>query len=127
MGPTGRMWWSDGKVYEGDFHNNRKHGDGTLEWPDGRMYSGQWHHGLQHGTATARTLEGHSCLSQWRHGVFIQWLREAMLSESQHFMEHQNDALTSGLPTLADPGYDVPIVGPQKLHDPMAEKKTLLA
>lgn len=30
--------WSDGKRYEGEWHNNKMHGKGFLVWPDGKEY-----------------------------------------------------------------------------------------
>ena len=34
----GKLSWPDGRVYEGDFVNDKKHGLGTLKFDDGRMY-----------------------------------------------------------------------------------------
>ena len=30
MAPKGKMWWSDGRTYVGEFLDGRKHGEGTL-------------------------------------------------------------------------------------------------
>ena len=39
-----------GNVYEGNWHHNERHGDGTMHWYDrGEKYSGQWVKGIQHG------------------------------------------------------------------------------
>lgn len=27
-------------IYEGEFFNNKKHGQGRYDWPDGRYYEG---------------------------------------------------------------------------------------
>jgi hypothetical protein len=32
--------WPDGRVYEGDYFNDKKHGNGKVSWPDGREYEG---------------------------------------------------------------------------------------
>ena len=31
MAPSGKMWWSDGRTYVGEFLDGRKHGEGTLQ------------------------------------------------------------------------------------------------
>lgn len=45
----GRLEWSDGKVYTGQFHCNLPHGIGRLETPSVSVYEGQWKDGLQNG------------------------------------------------------------------------------
>ena len=46
----GRAWLrKDGRVYEGQFADDLKHGDGTLTWPDGYTYKGGFRKGVQHG------------------------------------------------------------------------------
>ena len=40
MNGQGVFEWPDGKVYNGDFLNDRKQGFGTLCWPDNRKYEG---------------------------------------------------------------------------------------
>merc|ERR1712003_257963 len=67
-------WWSDGRIYEGEFCDGRKHGEGTLKWPDGRSYSGQWCEGKQHGNAIATTARGLKRNSRWRQGKFVEWI-----------------------------------------------------
>jgi hypothetical protein len=34
--------WADGRVYEGQYFEDKKEGEGTLTWPDGRRYEGPW-------------------------------------------------------------------------------------
>merc|ERR1711970_645540 len=74
MGPSGTMQWPDGRVYEGDFLEGRKHGEGTHWWPDGRSYRGQWKDGKQNGEGVARTVKGMECKGLWDDGKFIRWL-----------------------------------------------------
>ncbi len=40
---------ADGRVYEGEFAQDLKHGLGTMSWPDGYRYKGPWARGVQHG------------------------------------------------------------------------------
>merc|ERR1712083_75706 len=74
MAPKGKMWWADGRLYQGDFCDGRKHGEGELGWPDGRSYNGQWCEGKQHGTAIACTARGFKRNSRWGNGKFVEWL-----------------------------------------------------
>jgi hypothetical protein len=34
----GKILWTDGKEYEGHWHNNKMHGKGIFKWADGRVY-----------------------------------------------------------------------------------------
>jgi hypothetical protein len=45
----GIFTWSDGRKYEGMYHEDKKEGRGVFTWPDGRKYDGQWKNGKQHG------------------------------------------------------------------------------
>ena len=42
MSGYGVMKWPDGKVYEGEFMNDLKHGKGRLVTQDGKVYEGTW-------------------------------------------------------------------------------------
>merc|ERR1712039_896987 len=72
--PRGKMWWADGRIYEGGFCDGRKHGEGALKWPDGRSYFGQWCEGKQHGTGVACNERGLKRNSRWENGKFVEWL-----------------------------------------------------
>ena len=45
MNGKGRIAWSDGRTYEGDYVMDKKDGQGTFCWPDGRKYIGGWKNG----------------------------------------------------------------------------------
>jgi len=34
--------WSDGRIYKGEWKNNKMEGTGEFKWPDGRKYEGQY-------------------------------------------------------------------------------------
>lgn len=39
-----------GDVYEGEWYQNKRHGNGTMYWHStNELYSGQWEFGFQHG------------------------------------------------------------------------------
>lgn len=42
MSGYGITTWIDGRTYEGEFQDDKKHGFGTFTWPDGRKYKGNW-------------------------------------------------------------------------------------
>jgi len=39
------MTWPDGKIYEGGFLNDKKHGKGRLTFSDGKTTEGTWAEG----------------------------------------------------------------------------------
>lgn len=45
MHGNGEFKWSDGRVYVGEYANDKKHGQGVYTWPDGRYYDGRFHNG----------------------------------------------------------------------------------
>jgi len=45
----GKLVWSDGAVYEGDWAGGNEHGKGKSTFADGSCYEGDWANGLRHG------------------------------------------------------------------------------
>jgi hypothetical protein len=37
--------WNDGRKYEGQYKDDKKHGFGVYTWADGRCYEGYWFKG----------------------------------------------------------------------------------
>ena len=48
----GRMTFSGGSIYEGEFKSGKYNGYGIYVWPDGSVYAGQWKDDQRHGFAT---------------------------------------------------------------------------
>jgi hypothetical protein len=47
---NGKMTYSSGNIYDGDFVNNKYHGEkGIYKWEDGDIYEGPWKDGERHG------------------------------------------------------------------------------
>ena len=46
MNGFGKFMWADGRVYEGHYYQDKKHGKGIYKWPDGRNYEGNFKKGL---------------------------------------------------------------------------------
>lgn len=45
MHGSGLFTWADGRVYEGEYVDDKKEGQGIFTWPDGRKYDGAWVNG----------------------------------------------------------------------------------
>jgi len=45
MNGKGLFTWPNGKKYEGEFLNDKRHGFGKFYWPDGRTYEGEFFKG----------------------------------------------------------------------------------
>ena len=41
MEGKGLFTWLDGRVYTGDYYNDKNEGLGVFQWPDGQKYEGQ--------------------------------------------------------------------------------------
>jgi hypothetical protein len=48
----------DGSQYEGQWLDDKFHGNGSLVWPNGSQYSGQFQHGLRHGDGRMQEADG---------------------------------------------------------------------
>jgi hypothetical protein len=40
MHGKGKLTWTSGKIYDGQWENDEKHGEGQLTWPNGKKYNG---------------------------------------------------------------------------------------
>ncbi|XP_031843534.1 amyotrophic lateral sclerosis 2 [Nomia melanderi] len=54
----GKLEWSDGRIYRGQFHKGVLHGTGKLEIPLQSTYEGQWKDGQQTGYGTLKYNNG---------------------------------------------------------------------
>ena len=60
----------------GDYHEDKKEGEGTLEWPDGRVYQGPWKNGKQHGRGKFKNRKGDVKMGEWYEGKRVWWYDE---------------------------------------------------
>uniref|UniRef100_A0A7S0FG56 MORN repeat-containing protein n=1 Tax=Pyrodinium bahamense TaxID=73915 RepID=A0A7S0FG56_9DINO len=70
----GRMQWQHPRgpmVYEGQYRNDKKHGEGRFTWPSGKAYEGQWASGQRHGVGVDVNPGGAKCLGIWEDNVFV--------------------------------------------------------
>lgn len=42
MDGFGEYRWTDGRIYSGEYREDKKHGYGIYKWVDGREYQGNW-------------------------------------------------------------------------------------
>ena len=73
----GKMTWPDGAIYEGDWLQDKRTGKGKMTWPDGSIYEGDWLDGEMNGKgkftfASGRIYEGDFTDNQYNgKGKFI--------------------------------------------------------
>ena len=54
----GTLTERDGACYEGEFHGNRRHGEGFQVYANGDQYKGDWVKGQRHGHGVLRCSNG---------------------------------------------------------------------
>ena len=52
------MLFPDGRVYQGEWSNDQRSGNGILKWSDGSFYEGKFAYGLRHGYGVMVWLHG---------------------------------------------------------------------
>ena len=48
------QFYPDGESYEGEWHNNRRHGWGRMFYKDGSLYEGEWNNDIREGRGLLR-------------------------------------------------------------------------
>ncbi|CAD8114656.1 unnamed protein product [Paramecium primaurelia] len=74
MNGRGIYYWPDGRNYDGEYLNDKKHGFGVYKWNDGRCYEGYWLQGKQHGIGRYMLNDGQSQVGVWENGIRKKWL-----------------------------------------------------
>lgn len=70
MHGRGKFLWSDGRIYEGQYKNNKKEGFGIFNWPSGARFEGTWVNGKQHGKGKL-IINGVERKGKWENGRLI--------------------------------------------------------
>lgn len=68
--------WKDGRQYEGQYKEDKKHGYGIYTWADGRKYEGWWYRGKQHGLGKYTAAEDSVKFGLWEDGKRIEWFED---------------------------------------------------
>ena len=94
MHGQGKFTWDDGRIYEGEYVDDKKHGHGKFIWPDGKIYDGSWADGRQHGTGFYTSADGRTRQGEWIDGKRIQWLTNASAEASRHSTIKENGGVS---------------------------------
>ena len=89
--------WKDGRMYEGDYENDRKHGYGIYTWNDGKQYEGWWQNGKQHGEGIYRK-DGRDRRGIWEDGKRIKWLDDPKWADLRDTHQPQGVIDQEGVP-----------------------------
>ena len=65
MHGNGVYTWADGNHYEGGFRNGKQHGHGIHAWKDGRLYDGEWREDRRHGRGVVWHPDGRIFDGAW--------------------------------------------------------------
>jgi hypothetical protein len=60
--------WESGSVYEGEWHQNKRHGKGVHQWKDGIRYEGEFVEDYRTGMGTYYWKNGDKYVGQWKNG-----------------------------------------------------------
>ena len=78
----GTYQWSDGRQYQGQYKDDKKHGFGVYSWTDGRQYEGYWYKGKQHGIGVYyNPKDGSTKAGLWEDGKRIEWFSDDEINQ----------------------------------------------
>ena len=92
MHGEGTYKWLDGRMYHGDYKNDKKNGFGVYVWADGRAYIGNWTEGKQDDVRVYILPNGTVRKGQWQDNTRKAWL-EITEEEKEHFKSKFAQAL----------------------------------
>jgi hypothetical protein len=80
--------WNDGRKYEGQYKDDKKHGFGVYTWADKRCYEGYWYKGKQHGLGRYLVPKDDKTKNGlWEDGKRIEWFTEDQVSRINNYSE----------------------------------------
>ena len=80
--------WNDGRKYEGQYKDDKKHGFGVYTWADERCYEGYWYKGKQHGLGKyVVPKDDKTKYGLWEDGKRIEWFNEDQISRINNYSE----------------------------------------
>jgi hypothetical protein len=75
MEGVGLFYWPDNKIFIGTYLKEMKNGFGIFIWPSGKIFQGYWINGKQHGFGLS-SYKGICQVGEWRLGKKIRWIVE---------------------------------------------------
>ena len=84
MHGEGTYKWLDGRMYHGEYKNDKKNGFGVYVWADGRAYIGNWTEGKQDDIRVYILPNGTVRKGQWQDNTRKAWL-EITEEEKEQF------------------------------------------
>ncbi|KAL4487476.1 hypothetical protein ABPG72_006996 [Tetrahymena utriculariae] len=60
--------YQNGGRYFGNFANGKKNGKGQFKWVNGEIYDGEWKDGTKHGSGLWKGIKGDSYIGEWKEG-----------------------------------------------------------
>ena len=63
--------WGRGKIYKGEWVNNKMEGKGVMEWPDGRIYEGYFKDDMKEGPGKLIMPDGKVLKGLWNNDKLI--------------------------------------------------------
>jgi len=96
MHGKGTYKWLDGRMYHGDYQNDKKHGFGVYIWADGRAYVGNWIDGKQADERVYILPNGTVRKGIWENGTRTKWDDLTGTEAANEFKEKFNEALQYG-------------------------------
>ena len=67
----GKMTWTNGDVYEGEWKDDEEHGKGKYTWTSGKVYEGEWKDGEEDGQGKMIYANGVKVEGNWENGKLI--------------------------------------------------------
>eukprot|EP01097_Dermamoeba_algensis_P010240 TRINITY_DN7480_c0_g1_i2.p1 TRINITY_DN7480_c0_g1~~TRINITY_DN7480_c0_g1_i2.p1 ORF type:complete len:226 (-),score=23.72 TRINITY_DN7480_c0_g1_i2:203-880(-) len=64
----GEFTWPGGDSYSGRWKDSKRHGNGTYKWADGRVYQGEWNEDKRHGYGCSIYPDGHRYEGDYKDG-----------------------------------------------------------
>ena len=64
----GKMTWTNGDVYEGEWKDNKEHGKGKMTWKSGNVYEGEFKDGMYDGQGKLIDRNGNVYDGGWKDG-----------------------------------------------------------
>mmetsp|Transcript_36863 Transcript_36863/g.88724 ORF Transcript_36863/g.88724 Transcript_36863/m.88724 type:complete len:283 (+) Transcript_36863:52-900(+) len=98
----GTIKWEDGSIFEGTFANGDKNGEGRFSWADGSTFSGQFARNVMNGRGTYKWADSMQYSGQWSNNV-MQGGGEMWWPDGRHFKGQFMNGHSHGEGTMSWP------------------------